>query len=240
MTPPLPGRMSHRRMSHNGLARRGLARMVHVAPCIEIVVLACAIVNGHEVAISSRSCRAMRPNCEATRAVARDALDEIDFPAQIFVHCCARIAVALIGLEPDIDRVIRHARLLQERLSGRLPGCGAACEAAYLMRGERRRIRNREAREHAILGGEHELAARRDLVQRLLEPRADRKPGSRDVAFAILRTRREIDDGSLAAYEQCRQRSTVDVSLRCRELAKNRECRWCALGSALDQHVDLA
>ena len=37
-------------MSRNGLARRGLARMVHVAPYIEIVVLACAVVNGYVVA----------------------------------------------------------------------------------------------------------------------------------------------------------------------------------------------
>ena len=55
---------------------------------------------------------------KAACAVACDALDEIDFPAQIFVHCSARVAATFIRLEPYVDRLIRHSLLLRQWLSG--------------------------------------------------------------------------------------------------------------------------
>src|SRR5262245_32626183 len=125
--------------------------------------------------------RAMRRDCEAARAVARDALDEINFPAQVFVHRASRVAAALIGLEPNVNRVIRHAWLLRERMAGGLPGHGAAGEPANLMRRDPSCVGDSETCERAILGREHERATRGDFFQRLLQPRADREPRTWDV-----------------------------------------------------------
>src|SRR5215470_12657934 len=118
MVPPLPGRLAPQGQRTRGWSTCDLRW--DLRPIDEIVVLMRRNVNGHRSQNQSdtRSRRALRRNLKMTGAVARNALDEIDFPTQIFTHRAARVAAALIRLEPHVDRIIRHVQLLRQRLPG--------------------------------------------------------------------------------------------------------------------------
>src|SRR5262245_33888331 len=108
---------------------------------------------------------------EIDGAVAGDAHGEVDLPGEIFSHRRGAIARALVGLEPDIDRLICHSRMIGGEYTARgKPGGIAAIERANGTIDKRTRARYCAAREHAILGGEHERPAQRYLDQRALEP----------------------------------------------------------------------
>ena len=98
---------------------------------------------------------------EIAGAVALDARHQIDFPRQILVHRAGGVAGALVGLEPDVDGVVGHVRLGRERILRQPPCRVAALQISNRKAGERARLVDGEACEHAVLRGQHDFAAQR-------------------------------------------------------------------------------
>ena len=78
--------------------------------------------------------------------------------------------------------------------SGRPAAFQAAVPPASTLTGRRlRKLGRGIAGDPAVLAGQHQIALRRQFVERLGEPGADREPGARDVTLAVLPAQRQID-----------------------------------------------
>src|SRR5262245_65464775 len=131
---------------------------------------------------------------EIGRPVALDAREQVDLPGEVFAHRVGGVASPLVGLEPHVQRLVRHPGVGGgERVAGGEPGGVAARERAHRTIDKRGGLARRQAGEHAVLRGQHQRAARRDLGERDREPGADREPSAGDVRLEVVAAQREID-----------------------------------------------
>src|SRR5512139_323032 len=161
-------------------------------------------LHGRDIAYRSAFCTLaiLLPRVQkVSRAVFFDALQQVDFPREIGVHCRLVVVWPIVGLEPDVNRVVSHFFSCRERKVCSGPGSVATLEPANRNFRESACLLNREAGEHAILACEDQRAARRDLFKRAFEPSANGEPGARDMTVPVMRAGRKIDHCYIVNFE---------------------------------------
>ena len=133
--------------------------------------------------------------CQAKAAVvvARDLVDELDFPGEVFAHKALALGGPVARRERYVVGLVGglgHAGF--ERQTGGCPGRGPAGQ--HLDRAPRADLGRGIAGGDTVLAGQDQIARRRQFVERLAEPGADRKPGAGDVPLAMTPAERQVDD----------------------------------------------
>src|ERR1700747_1586150 len=121
-----------------------------------------------------------RGEAETAVLVAADLVHQVDLPGEVLAHITLALGGALAGRQRNVVGLAdKRAHTGFERQASSLPRRRTAGQDLYPAAGAQ--LGRGIAGDRGVLAGQHEIALRRQFVERLGEAGADREPGSRNV-----------------------------------------------------------